>query len=163
MTMTPTRPRPDVEHRPDDIKMMDIADQWLIVGGLAAVIGFFLPWVEMTGFFNSSETGLGLAGTTESAASGMNLTILYVPLIAGIGILAMCLPKVRKTAGNWAYLGQIALAIVAVVPILLTVPDEISHWSGGDVGYSYGLWISVSGFAVAALAALGGALRRAEH
>ena len=116
-------------------------DRILIGGALAAILMFFLPWVNQTGFLSGSTSGFDLAKTTESAASGMNLMILFVTPLAALLIIALSLPATKRL-GLWAPVLQIMLAVVAVVPLFTKVQDEIDYWSG-EVALAFGAWITV--------------------
>ena len=119
----------------------DTRQRILIGSGLVAIVLFFLPWVNQTGFLSGSTSGFDLAKTTESAASGMNLTALFITPIAALLIIALSLAAVQRL-GLWAPILQMMLAVVAIVPLFTIVSDEISHWSG-ETGLAYGAWITV--------------------
>lgn len=119
----------------------DTRQRILIGSGLVAILMFFLPWVNQTGFLSGSTSGFDLAKTTESAASGLNLTILFVTPVAALLIIVLSLAVVQRL-GVWAPILQMMLAVVAIVPLFTTVPDEISYWSG-EAGLAYGAWITV--------------------
>ncbi len=119
----------------------DTRQKILIGGGLAAIVMFFLPWVNQTGFLSGSTSGFYLAKTTESAASGMNLMILFVTPVAALLIIALSLSAVQRL-GVWVPILQMVLAVVALVPLFTTVSDEIEQWSG-ETGLAYGAWITV--------------------
>jgi hypothetical protein len=111
---------------------------WVSVGCVLALITFWFPWVTMRGFFNSTDSGWTLAKVTESAASGNSLALLWVCPAAVLAILILALTK--APARNHA-IAQIVLAIVAFLPIPLTLPAEIDKWGGGDVSYGWGLYL----------------------
>lgn len=119
----------------------DTRQKILVGGGLVAIVMFFLPWANQTGFLNCSPSGFDLARTTESAASGMNLMILFVTPVAALLIIALSVTAVQRL-GLWVPILQMVLAVVALVPLFTTVPNEIEHWSG-ETGLAYGAWITV--------------------
>lgn len=121
---------------------MTTRERWTMGVGLLALAAFFLPWVYQSGFLSGPSIGLDLATTTESAASGMNLTALFITPVAALVIMALAVPAARRVLGRTVALVQIVLAIGGGVVPWLIVPEEISYWSG-DVTYSYGLWLTM--------------------
>lgn len=117
----------------------------VVLAGFAAIAFFlpFLPWVEQTGLLSGAHSGFDLAETTESAASGKNLTPLFLTPVGALLIVLVALLASRGgTFGRVAPILQIVLAIVAVLPPLLIIPDEIAYWSG-EVTFTYGLWLTL--------------------
>ena len=119
----------------------DTRHRILIGSGVATIVMFFLPWVNQTGFLSGSDSGFDLAKTTESAASGMNLMILFVTPAAALFIIALSLPALQRP-GLWAPILQIVFAVIAVVPLFTTLRDEIDHWTS-EVSFAYGAWITI--------------------
>ncbi len=136
--------------------MSKISTAQKVVMALAGVtiVAFFLEWASHS-FFVDGETGFDLATTTESAASGKNLAILFVTPLAAAAIIAIgYYSESFGTRRRWVLLGQMALGFVALIVPLLVVPDELQYWTGGEAGIAYGLWVTATTLAVAVMVAL---------
>lgn len=116
-----------------------------------ALLAFFLPWVKMTGFLNSTNSGWSLATSGESAASGKNLAIFFVTGLAAAVMLVMAAPSIREKVGITAPILQVVLAVVAVFPMLVVLPAELDYWSGGTISRSFGFWLALLAFFVLAV------------
>jgi len=55
--------------------------------------------------------------------------------------------------GRWAPSGQVLLAIAAIVAPVMIVPGEIDYWSGGEVRFAFGLWLTLFVMAAVLIAA----------
>ncbi|MCZ7544857.1 MAG: hypothetical protein M5R40_15640 [Anaerolineae bacterium] len=125
----------------------------VIAFACAVVVAFVLPWLEFSGFVSGTDSGLSLAQTSESAASGMDLRIFFLTPVAALLCLVLCVPAVRKRMGILAPVSQIILVVVGLAP-LPTLWAEVETWSGSTVSSSFGLWITIAAMVGIAAGAL---------
>jgi energy-converting hydrogenase Eha subunit A len=126
-------------------------------GVLALLVlgAFFLPWTS-SAFLTMVEddSGLDLARTAQSAASGYDLSILFLTPVAALGILVLSFKAVRRALGaTLASLFQLVLVAAALFPLATTLPAEIDTWTV-DSSYEYGLWITVASLVVIGIVTL---------
>jgi len=107
-------------------------------GAVAAVIGFFMPWISIAGT-TTSYSGLDL---------GKTIGAVYLVLLNGVVCAALCYmstkadpPKKLRIAGQLTYLG--ALCGPATLTSLIFV-SKVQSTSG------FGLWLFALGFTAVA-------------
>lgn len=111
-------------------------------GGLAVLIGSFLPWATAFG---------GLAEKRGTEGDGV------ITLVCGIAMLVLGYLWYRSDSRNWKIAYIVAAALAAVVAVI----DVIDVGGTDGVSIGYGLWIvligSVAGVAAFFVKADGGA------
>ncbi|MGB2895044.1 MAG: hypothetical protein WBB65_02625 [Anaerolineales bacterium] len=124
------------------------ANRWLVISAVASLICFFLPWIVMRGFFNSTASGLYLFTSLISRASGLPLGLVLLTPISALVALILNLPKLlgkrqkdEKLPRNQMII-MIVMIAVGFLPFIL-IPFEMKTWSGGEVKTGYGLWIAI--------------------
>jgi zinc-ribbon domain len=120
------------------IANMSLGEKIAGAGSIAAVIGFFMPWISIAGT-TTSYSGLDL---------GKTIGAVYLVLLNGAVCAALCYmstkaapPKKLRIAGQLTYLG--ALCGPATLTTLIFVPKAQST-SG------FGLWLFALGFTAVA-------------
>jgi hypothetical protein len=121
------------------------------VGGIALLVGMFLPWVGVSG--SSLPSGLPGAvdtSTSENIWKGSSLDIYL--LITGVVALLPALMALTDSAEEFSFVSAatLLLGVVAVILIItfLTVdfPDGADRKIGAFIGLGGAIVIAVGGF-----------------
>ncbi|MBN1303342.1 MAG: hypothetical protein JXA13_02830 [Anaerolineales bacterium] len=128
---------------------LSTAERRLVIAAVASVISFFLPWIVMRGFFNSTNLGFMLMKPFFSRASGLPLGLVFLTPLSALGVLVVYLPKLRGLFKDgekppvYQVIIQYLLIVAGFAPFLI-IPVEIKTWSGGEVNTSIGLWLAAA-------------------
>ena len=127
---------------------LNTADRRLVISAIVSLVSFFLPWIIMRGFLNSTNLGVMLMSPFVSRASGLPLGLVVLAPISAIVMLILYMPKLQgsyeqnqKLPKNQIII-QFVMIVIGFLPFIL-IPIEIKTWSGGDVNTSIGLWIAI--------------------